>query len=128
METRDLAIVAQWEIAQILHRAYEDCLSVKPPSDGTYLDTEAVWGAAKVAFEPFGITEVIPVAQPFLHLRKIKKLMERDGYTVVDRHVGHIGFDRKSSQWWTRGYLQLIIYAILQTLTGLKGHRGKQSD
>lgn len=127
-EKPTVAIVAQWEVARQLERDhYSVALTVEPPSDGSYLDSEGVWEAAKVLFEQAGVTQVIPVAQPFLQMAKVKQMIRRDGYEVVSRRMGWIGFDSKSKQPWTRSPLRLLAYAIKQKLTGSRGFGGRQS-
>jgi hypothetical protein len=90
--------------------------------DGSYLDSDIVWGTARRVFEQHGISEVIPVAQPFLQMTKVRQLIKSDGFVVLDRPVGTVGFDRQSTQWWTRGPLRLLWYAILQQFTGRRGN------
>jgi hypothetical protein len=124
-----VAIVSQWEVSRQLRTdGYELCHSVELRDDGTYLDSEAVWNDAKAVFTKLGITEVIPVAQPFLQLRKVKQMIAADSFTVVDMSIGHIGFDKLSTQPWTRSRMRLLIYAIKQVLTGARGHNGKQTS
>jgi hypothetical protein len=93
------AIVSQWEVSRYLTSAgIVVAVTVQPRPDGTYLSSEDIWSRAKVLFEELGVSEVIPVAQPFLHLRKVRRLMAADGYTVHRRRIGWIGFDRQSAQ------------------------------
>lgn len=122
-----VVIVSQWEISRFLRsRGYEPAHSVELRPEGTYLDSEGVWSEAKAVLERWGITEVIPVAQPFLQMRKVKRMIQADGFTVVDRPVGFIGFDKRSDQPWARRRLQLLAYAVRQALFGTHGHHGKQ--
>jgi hypothetical protein len=88
---------------------------------GRYLDSEEVMAQAAAYFRKNGITEVIIVAQPFLHMRKCVSLVRKDGFVAIRRPMDWIGFDRKSAQWWTRDRFRLIIYAILQKLLGYRG-------
>jgi hypothetical protein len=120
-------VVTQWEVARWLDEiGQEYMLSVGLNDDGTYLDSEGIWQAAKDIFEVSGIDEVVIVANPFLHLTKCKGMSRKDGFTVKNMHVGWIGFDEESSQWWTRGPARLVAYAVLQQFAGVRGHGGKQ--
>jgi hypothetical protein len=112
-EDGKVVVVAQWEIARALERD-EYALSVELPDDGSYLGSEEVTEAAARLFREKGITEVIPVAQPFLQLSKCKKLIKAAGFRVVKRDVGRIGFEPRSLQWWTRSRAALFVYALMQ--------------
>jgi hypothetical protein len=122
--TEQLTIAAQWEVARALRAdGFTVTISVEPPADGSYLGSEEVWEEAKALFDTLGITEVIPVANPFLHLWKVRKLIEDDGFTVINKRVGWIGFDSspQNIQWWCRGPLRLTLYAIRQKLSSARG-------
>lgn len=117
-------IVAQWEVARSLRAEGIDVDHVvEPPRDGSYLDSDAVWLAARRVFHDRGVIQVIPVAQPFLQRAKVKEFIRRDGFEVVARPVGWIGFDRsrRNLQWWTRGPLRLVVYSGLRAT---RAHRG----
>lgn len=124
----EVVVVAQWEIARQLRAdGYVVAKSVELPADGSYLGSEDVWEDAKDVFKYYDIEKSIcPVANPFLHLTKVKKMIVADGWWIIDRKIGRIGFDKLSTQWWTRGPLRLLLYAVLQKLTGLRGHHGHQ--
>lgn len=127
-ENRKVIVVAQWEVdLQLQHDSQPPALSVEKLADGSYLGSEEVWEAAKLLFKEQGITEIIPVAQTFLHLWKIKQMITRDGFTVIARPIGKIGFDKESTQWWCRGPIQLAVYSAMQLVSGYRGHHGKQS-
>jgi hypothetical protein len=127
-EKDDVLVVSQWEISrQLRANGHEPECSVDLQPDGSYLDSDIVWGTAKKVFEEHGINEVIPIAQPILQMRKVKRLIRSDGFVVVERPVGAVGFDAQSTQWWTRGPLRLLLYAILQQFTGLHGHSGRKA-
>lgn len=124
----DAVIVSQWEVSRKLRTdGYEPSYSVELRTDGTYLDSEGVWNDAKAVFTKMGITEVIPVAQPFLQMRKVRQMIAADGFTVVQMPIGRIGFDKLSTQPWTRSRMRLLFYAVKQVLTGARGHNGKQT-
>lgn len=108
-------IVAQWETARQLEMdGYGVAHIVRLLPDGRFLGSEEVWEEAREVFKAAGITTVVLVAHPFLHLRKVRWLAEADGFTVETHPVRGIGFDRKSMQWWTRGPLRLTWYAARQ--------------
>ena len=122
-ENEEIVVVTQWEISrQLRTRGHDPVCSVEIRSDGHYLDSDTVWRTARTVFDDRGIREVIPVAQPILQMAKVRRLIKSDGFVVVKRPVGAIGFDRQSTQWWTRGPLRLLLYAVLQQFTGRRGH------
>ena len=118
-------LVAQWEIALGL----ED-LGITPDrivnlsDDGTYLGTEDVWEEAVDEFESQGVTDVIAVAHPFLHIIKARRLVKRSGiFNLVEEKIANPGFPENSLQWWTRGPAQLIVYTAMQKLVGYQPSR-----
>lgn len=117
-------IVAQWEVALGLARlgVAPDAV-VEPRGDGTYLDSNAVWNRAVEVFRPRQVQAVLPVAQRFLQLTKVRRLATRAGFRLEPSRIGAIGFDpsRRNLQWWTRGPVRLLIYAALQGLFGYRG-------
>ncbi len=120
-EKDEVVVVSQWEISrQLRAHGQRPAGSVELRPDG-YLDSDMVWGSARKVFEQLGIREVIPVAQPVLQMTKVKRLIKSDGFVVLERPVGTIGFDGESTQWWTRGPLRLLLYAMLQELTRWRG-------
>lgn len=127
-EKSPVVIVTQWEIARKLRAdGVPVAHSVELRPDGTYLDSDIVWAEAEQVFGQHGVKEVIPVAQPFMQLTKIRMMLNKSGYKILKRKVGWIGFDKQSSQPWTRGPIRLFIYSVKQLLLGLRGHKGQQS-
>lgn len=120
--TAPVVVVAQWEVARGLPAAADPHI-VAPRPDGHYLDTESVWATAVPVLRRHGVRRVIAVAQPLLHRAKAHKLIRRDGFEPVRRPIGWIGFDssRRNTQWWTRGPVRLVLYALLQAVTGRAG-------
>jgi hypothetical protein len=125
-------VVAQWEIARHLQN-----LDVKFPldivnlnKDGVYLDSRMVWNQAKKVFKQNGINKVIPVAQPFIQLGYLKKIIKKDGFTVVDWPIEKIGYDNSplNTQPWTTSAPALLFYAIKLALGGINGHKGRQDQ
>jgi hypothetical protein len=128
---RDVLVASQWEVARWLEAIgiTPDVVSELRP-EGEYLDSQGVWDDAKKAFEAKGITEVIPVAQPFLQLGSVKKMIRSDGFSIIKHKVGKIGFDNdeENTQPWTRSSTALLSYAVRVKLGGLHGHQGHQSN
>lgn len=134
-------VVAQWEISKGLRQKnVEPDHVVELRTDGTYLDSAGVWDEAKRMFDELEVTDVIIVAQPFLHLPGIKMMIEKDNrrrvkqgkepFRILEFVIGDIPFDDSplNTQPWTRSKLALLIYAIKSTLPGFKhGHGGKQN-
>lgn len=130
-ESEPVVVVAQWEPARKLRQdGCEPAHVVELRADGSYLDSQGVWDEAKRVFEAQGITEVIPVAQPFLQSHAIQQMIKADGYKVVKRPVGWIGFDDNpaNTQPWTRSPWALLKYAVKVKLGGARGHNGRQDD
>lgn len=119
------SVVLQWEV-DLVCNLYPDLIVSHDPLDG-YLNSEKVADAAAEVFRERRISTVIVVAQPFLQLRKCRKLMRDRGFHVLTKHyeIGRIGFDKKSLQWWTRGYLRSFIYATFQVPKVFFSRRGK---
>lgn len=120
-------ILAQWEIALWLKSHNIDVtLSIEPLADEHYLGSEEVWEQMKSVARAHNITQVIPVVERLQRI-KVQKLIKADGFQLLPRRVGWVGFDRSSTQWWTRGPLQLLYYAVRQKFAGLHG-TGKQQS
>jgi hypothetical protein len=121
-ETGPAVLVSQWEVARALPAGLPAHV-VEQPAGGPYLDTERVWSAAAPLLRDAGVTRVVAVAQPLLHRAKAHRLVRRDGFEPVRARVGWIGFDSsvRNTQWWTRGPLRLLLYALLQSSTGRAG-------
>lgn len=118
-EGEPVAVVAQWEVARAL-KTRPEC-TVILHAKGEYLDSEEVMRQAAEFFQRRGIQTVIPVAQPFLQLWKCQGLVERAGFSIARRTVQRIGFCTASEQWWTRGPIRLLLYAVLQCLFRWRG-------
>ena len=120
----NVVVVVQWEIAKAL-----EIFELKPdhvvkPKKGVYLDSDILMKEATEVFLQRGITKVIPVANPFLHLSHCRKLVQKSGFILADRKVKRIGFCKESLQWWTRSPFNLILYGIHIKLFG-KGGRNR---
>ncbi|MFA5197410.1 MAG: hypothetical protein WC437_03205 [Patescibacteria group bacterium] len=118
--TEEIHIVSQWEVAKKLKSdGVNPTLVVEPFLDGSYLDTKDVWAEAKVMFALLDITEVIIVANPFIHGFYVERMIKKDGFKVFhkyDTEIGPIGFDPESLQWWTRGPSRCLFYVGLSAL------------
>jgi hypothetical protein len=124
-------IVTQWEITKGLELLdMEVDLSVGLHTDGTYLNSNDVWEAAKAEFISEGVEEVIVIAQPFLHLPKLKAMVRNDGFEVAPYFkVGPIPFDNSplNTQPWTRTRPALMLYSVKSLLGMKRGHDGMQN-
>ncbi len=120
--TGPVVLVSQWEVARALR---EDAVAhvVQRTADGAYLDTAQVWAQAAPVLSQAGVRRVIAVAQPLLHRSKAHRLIRRDGFEPVRHRLAWVGFDSspRNTQWWTRGPLRLLVYALLQSITGRAG-------
>lgn len=117
-----VVLVSQWEVALSLPSSLTTHV-VEPRADGGYLDTDRVWDEAVPVLRRAGVQRVVAVAQPLLHRSKAHRLISRDGFTPVRARLGPIGFDssHRNTQWWTRGPLRLLLYAVLQAVIGRAG-------
>ena len=120
-EKEEVVTVVQWEIARALKSVPITHIVEKHRQEGAYLDSDEVMAQAAEVFRERGVTEVIPVANPFLHLTKCRALIRKEGFVPVKRKIGRIGFYRESSAWWCRGPFHLLLYAVLQKLMGRRG-------
>jgi len=114
-------VVVQWEINLALPLGTVGYSVIEHRTPDEYLDSEEVMAQATEVFRKNGITEVIVVAQPFLQLTKCRKLARNTGFTVIKKKIRRIGFYKDSSQWWTRGPIRLLTYAVLQVLFSRRG-------
>ncbi|HRN96894.1 MAG TPA: hypothetical protein PLZ58_00380 [Candidatus Saccharibacteria bacterium] len=124
----NLIVVSQWEIAlQTKKDGYgahvnlvvdESFASYK--NKKRYLDSEDVVNAAInfVKDKGIGIDGVIVVANPFLHLAAVQKLIRSKGLNVIKYPIEKVGFDNSSEQlqWWCKGPLRFITYGIIVKL------------
>lgn len=116
-------VVAQWEIGLALPP--HSNLSVMP-SDATnvarngtpYLDSQDVLNKAFTAFRALGVTDVVVIANPFIHLGAVKWMVKKAGFTVVPYKVPSVGFDNSplNLQWWCKGPVRCITYLGIQVL------------
>ncbi len=119
----ELEAILQWEIASCTKKA--PVLKVtKHRILGEYLDSEGVIVQAVewLQNQRPKVKVIKLVAQPFLHRFKCKKLIASYGFDVKTVKTGWVPFDNRSDQWYTRGPLRTLLYAVLQVLTGRKGH------
>lgn len=120
-EKGEVIVVVQWEIALSLASLSITNVVERHRRKDIYLDSDEVMAQAAKVFREHGITRVIPVANQFLHLRKCRDLVIKAGFVPEMREFMKIGFYKESLQWWTRGPLRLLFYAVLQKLTGRRG-------
>lgn len=118
-----ILVFAQRTTASILKEIGVECYVVQKQA-GYEGSEEPTRQAAKI-FEENGIEEVIPVAQPFLHLTKCIFLVQREGFRTMSfwklvRMIGWIGFDRFSVQPAAKDPFRLIFYTIQQIIFGYR--------
>lgn len=116
-------VAAQWEIARGLPTPP---YVVVTQADATnldrngkpYLDSQDVLNKAFEAFRAAGITDVIVVANPFLHLQAVRALVKKAGFNVMSYKVPWVGFDnnRLNLQWWCKGAIRLVVYTGIQVI------------
>lgn len=114
---RNTLVIAQWEIAeQLMADGQAVDKIVGPASSREYLDSDEVWRQAQKFLANRNVYQVIPIAQPFLHLHRVKGIIRRSGMNVGCEPIGWIGFDRSSAnkQWWTKGPMRLLVYSVLK--------------
>lgn len=106
-------VVAQWEVARGLEDLGVRCEHVVEPRPGHYLDTAMVWDEASAVLRHAGVRRVVAVAQPFLHLRVVRAMVRRGGFTLQRTPRPHVPFDPSAAnqQWWTRSRGRLVVYA-----------------
>lgn len=119
-------VIVQWEInKQLQQDGYKSDLVVLPEdARSEYLDTQDVWNKAKILLNKEGIKDVIIVAQPFLHLDVIKAMIRKDGFVIKEyKNPHYVGFynNKENLQWWTKGPLRFLMYAVFVKLTGKNG-------
>ena len=121
-------VVAQWEIALGLPRSLPSL--VVGPDDATvkgngkkYLDSQDVLDKAFVLFREQGITDIIVVANPFLHKGAVESMVRKAGFNVVKTKVPWVGFDNSplNLQWWCRGAIRFVSYLALQAFGKVTG-------
>ncbi len=118
---KGIMVVAQREIAALL-KSKPALVIRKHRIQGKYLDSDEVAAQAADFLRKKKISEAIVVAHPFLHIIKCKQLMQKGGFAVTVPDIGKIPFDKESEQWWSRSAFNFLVYAVLQKLTGRRGH------
>jgi len=124
-------LVTQWEIARYLDAHDEptdfivdqDDASIKPGGK-KYLDSGDVLRVAFAVFSHHKVTDVIVVANPFVHLWMVRGKVRAAGFTIMKTRVPWVGFDRSSQnlQWWTKGPIRLLVYTAIQVVGKLTNH------
>lgn len=116
-------MIAQWEVALALPYAAhlvvnQEDATKKDRNGKPYLDSEDVLEKAFIEFRKYGITDVIVVANPFLHLQAAQAIVKKAGFTVVKYKVPWVGFDndQRSLQWWCKGPIRFIAYLAIQVV------------
>lgn len=124
-------LISQWEgVKQLEADGYVPVHVVQLRADGSYLDSKAVWEEARqVLWEQYDVVNIVVVAQPFLQLRSVQKMIKQADFTVIKSKIPWIGFDNTwiNTQPWTKSALALLMYAVkLKLGIGMHGHAGQQ--
>lgn len=118
-----ILVFAQRTTASVLKEIGVECYIVQK-REGYEGSEEPTWQATEI-FKKDGIREVIPVAQPFIHLIKCIFLVRKQGFKTMSfwklaRMIGWVGFDRFSVQPATRDPFRLIFCTARQMLCGYR--------
>lgn len=113
-------IVAQWEIARAL--PVQPHVVVNPedaslkPGDSSYLDSKDVLDKAFEEFKRHQITDVIVIANNFIHRGVVESMVRSAGFTVIKAKIPSVGFDPSSEnlQWWCKGPIRFMTYLGIQ--------------
>lgn len=111
-------VVAQWEVAAALKKLPVPLAYIveRHHITGAYLDSREVMAQAADVFGQYSVREVVPVANPFVHLRYCRSLVREYGFIPMERVIRRIGFDKDSLQWWTRGPVRYAAYAAFRAI------------
>lgn len=101
-------IVHQWELTRFSKRVVEHVVERKGEE---FLNTHDVLLEAKVWCDKHGVKEVILVCGKF-HAYRARKTAENTGFTVVDVKTISDTWDKKSTQWWTRGPFRNLLREV----------------
>jgi|GEM_PF-1179678 len=117
-------VVAQWEVARALPSNSVNLIVTQQDATNMdrngkpYLDSQDVLNKAFPLFRAYGVTDVVVVANPFLHLQAAEALVRKAGFTVIKHRMPFVGFDKspKNLQWWCRGPLRFMLYLAIQVI------------
>ena len=119
-DKKGLQVILQKELAECVD--FPLSLVIKEHRiKGQYLDSDEVIAQAIIYLKANKINSVWLIAHPLLQRTKCRILLKKSGFKVRIPRTGKIPFDKDSLQWWTRGPLRTLVYAILQKFTGRKG-------
>ena len=120
LDNNVVVVVAQWEIARALIGQPD---LVVNPEDATikgngkrYLDSQDVLDKAFEEFRLQSITDVIVVANNFIHRGVVESMVRKAGFNVLHEDIRSVGFDRSSEnlQWWCKGPIRFMTYLGIQ--------------
>ena len=123
-------IVSQWEVARQLTKDGVPVVRVVTQDDATrkekhiYLDSEDVIRVASELFATLGITDVVIVAKPVLHLYFCRQLAQKYGLNLLTEYqIPGVGYDNdpRNLQWWCKGPIREAAYTGLQVLGKIPG-------
>lgn len=122
----EVITVVQWEIGQNGIPDTTIAKVIDEPGPDVVTDSSWVVDEATPIFHQNGITDVIVVANQFLHRFSCFRLVQKAGFRPVKRRHMWIGFYPQSRTWWTRGPIHLLVYAFCQALFGYRGNYHSQ--
>lgn len=117
---RRVVVIAQAEVARHMLTKPDLVISAHRRK-GEYLGSEEVVAQATEFLQTWWVDEIVVVANPFLHLAKCRKLVRVEGFTIIDRKIGRIGFYCHDRQFLPRSPIHTVLYGLGQFLFGLHG-------
>ena len=119
-DSKMLVVVAQWEIARAL--VEQPDIIVHPENATTkgngkrYLDSQDVLDKAFEEFRLQAVSDVVVVANNFIHRGVVESMVRKAGFTVLKENIRSVGFDRSSQnlQWWCKGPIRFMTYLGIQ--------------
>ena len=115
-------VVTQWEIAKSKYLktrpqliVTQDDATNRDRNGRLYLDSQDVLNKAFELFRANGVTAVLVVANPFIHLQAVESLVKKAGFKVVKHKMPSVGFDNspENVQWWCKGPIRFVIYLAI---------------
>jgi len=121
-----VVLVAQWEIALALPKNSALVVTQNSATEKggkLYLDSDDVLNMAYPAFKAANVTDVVVVANRFIHLGVVRAKVRKAGFRVIKVGIPAVGFDPSplNLQWWCKGPIRLVTYLGLQVVGKVTG-------